>query len=412
MKKFQFRTALLPLLMAPAAALAFETVDSLPWPSSGAFPAYPPEEVRPTDLWVQGGVMRDDNVLRRETGGQGDTISRLGAGFRHEQRIVGRQRVLVEARGDAYAYDRFSELDHFAYSALGDWRWEVGNNLSGSVILGRERRQVDISETGVAARDLVTATRVGATGGYLVTPSLRLRAGLTRGWGERSRRADVETRATAVTLGTDYVSPLGNALGVEYRSAYGDAPVPEFIAPAGTFVNNDFREQELALVASYAAGPQLRTTGRIGKTKRSYTEIAGRDFDGTTGRLGVVWLPGNKTTLAFDAYKEPRSILDVAASHVVAKGIAFGPSWAATAKLVFTARFVRERRIFEGDPALSLAGAPLRDELFKLLRFGVGWEPLRHWQAGFAVDRGERESNIAGRDYSYTALMANLAWRW
>jgi len=412
MKKFQSRVALLPLLMAPAAALAFETVDSLPWPSRGSFPAYPPEEVRPTDIWVQGGVMRDDNILRRETGAQGETVARLGAGFRHEQRIVGRQRVVVEARGDAYSYERFGELDHFAYSALGDWRWEVGNDLSGSVLLGREKRLVDISETQSAVRDMVTSTRVGATAAYLVTPSARLRAGLARGVSERERRADAETRADAVTLGADYVSPLGNTLGLEFRKATGDAPVPELVAPTGTFVNNDYDEREVAVVASYAPGPQLRTGGRLGRTKRSYTEIPGRDFDGTTGRLRVEWLPGNKTILGFEAYKEPRSIIDIAASHIVAKGVAFGPSWAATAKLVFSARFIRERRTFEGDPTLTLAGAPLRDEQVNLLRLGVGWELLRHWQASVAFDRGERESNAAGRDYNYNAIMANLAWRW
>lgn len=412
MKKFQSRVALLPLLMAPAAALAFETVDSLPWPSSGAFPAYPREEVRPTDASIHGGVMRDDNILRRESGTQGDTVARFGAGFRHDQRIVGRQRVAVEARGDIYSYDRFTALDHFAYSALGDWRWEVGNDLSGSVVLAREKRLIDIGETQSAVRDMITTTRFGATGGYLVTPSLRLRAGFARGVSDRERRADAETRANAVTVGADYVSPLGNTLGVEVRKATGDAPVAEPVAPAGTFVNNDYDEREVALVASYSPGPQLRTGGRLGRTKRTYTEIPGRDFDGNTGRLRVEWLPGNKTILGFEAYKEPRSIIDIAASHVVAKGVAFGPSWAATAKLVFAARFIRERRTFEGDPALTLAGAPLRDEQINTLRFGVGWEPLRQWQASFAIDRGERESNIAGRDYKYSALMANLAWRW
>lgn len=412
MKKFQLRVALLPLLMAPAAALAFETVDSLPWPSSGGFPAYPREDVRPTEVWVQGGVMRDDNVLRLETGAQGETIARLGAGFRHEQRIVGRQRVIVEARGDAYSYERFGALDHFAYSALGDWRWEVGNDLSGSVVLAREKRLIDISESQAAVRDMITTTRFGVTGGYLVTPRVRLRAGFTRGEADRERRADAETSADAVTVGADYVSPLGNTVGVEFRRATGDAPVAEPVAPAGTFVDNDYDEREVALVAGYALGPRLRTGGRLGRTKRTYSELPGRDFDGTTGRLRLEWLPGNKTILAFDAYKEPRSIIDVAASHVVAKGIAFGPSWAATAKLVFAARFIRERRTFSGDPALSLAGAPLRDEQVNTLRFGVGWEPLRQWQASFAIDRGERESNFDGRDYQYNAIMANLAWRW
>jgi len=98
-------------LMAPAVALAFETVDTLPWPSSGRFPAYASEaSASPTDLWVQGGVMYDDNLLRLETGALDDTVVRFGGGFRHAQRVIGRQTLVVDARADYYSFDRFDDL--------------------------------------------------------------------------------------------------------------------------------------------------------------------------------------------------------------------------------------------------------------------------------------------------------------
>lgn len=415
MKKVQTRilslAVLVALIAAPGVAFAFLTVDTLPWPSRGAFPAYPPDEVRPTTYWAQGGVMRDDNILRLESGGQGDTVGRVGAGLRYEQRIIGRQRIVVDARGDYYAFDRFSELDHFAYSLGGAWNWEVGNNLAGTVALGRDRRLADISETQRAVRDMITATRLGATAGLLVTPRFRLRGGVTGAWGDRPARSVAETRAAAWSAGAEYVSPLRNTIGVEYRRAEGDAPVPELIAPVGTFVNNDFTEDEVALVATYAFGEQLRSEWRIGRTTREYSQIPGRDFEGTTYRARAEWLPGAKTILGFELYREPRSILDVAASHVIVNGVGFGPSWAATNKLVFSLRLLREQREFEGDPSLVLVGGPLRDELVYITRFGIGWEPARHWEVSFGLDFGERESNFAGRDYKFTAGMANVAWR-
>lgn len=415
MKKVQLRhlalAFLAPLAALPSAALAFLTVDTIPWPSRGGFPAYEGDEVRPTTVWVQGGVMRDDNILRLESGGRGDTVTRVGAGFRHDQRVIGRQRLTVEGRGDYYAFYNFDSLDHFAYALSGTWNWEVGNDVAGTVELGRERRLIDVSEAQAARRDLVTATRLAATGGVFVTPSLRLRAGAASAWGERTVREDVETRGVGWTVGADYVSPLRNTLGVEYRHTTGDAPVPELIAPLGTFVDNDFTEDEVAVVARYAPGTQLRTEVRVGRTRREYDELSGRDFSGTTYRARIAWLPGAKTILGLEAYREPRSILDVAAGHVLVSGIAFGPSWAATNKLVFTARLLRERRKFEGDPNLVALGGPLRDELVYTTRLGVGWEPMRHWELSAAIDFGERESNFAGRDYNYTAGTINLAWR-
>lgn len=409
MKKAQ--AALVASLLAPAVALAFETVDSLPWPSSGRFPAYPADPARPTDIWIQGGMMRDDNILRLESGGRSDTVTRVGAGFSHSQRVIGRQTVRLDARADYYDFQEFQRLDHFAYSGLADWRWEVGNNLSGSIAAGRERRIADLSETQSATRSMVTATRLSATGGYLVTPSVRLRAGVSRTLAERTERTDPETRATSVTAAAEYVTPLRTALGVEARRTDGEAPIAEAVAVLGP-VDNDFREREVAFVASYAPGAFLRGDVRVGRTTRRYTELPNRDFEGTTWRVRGEWLPGNKTSLALALYREPRSIIDVAAGHVVVEGISFGPSWAATNKLVFAARLIREDRTFEGDPALAVPGTPLRDENTRTLRFGVGWEPQRHWEAGFAIDRGERESNISGRDYKFTALTGNLAWRW
>jgi hypothetical protein len=415
MKKVQSRGAVAVLLFSfmtlPGSGLAFEAIDTLPWPSRGAFPAYPREEDRPTDLWVQGGVRREDNALRVETGRQSDTIMRFGAGVRHEQRVIGRQRLRLEARGDLYNYDRFNSLDHFAYSALGNWLWEIGNELSGSIIVGAERRQADIGETLTERLDLVTATRAEATAGYLVTPSFRVRGGLAGARTDRSAARETETRAVSVVAAAEYVTPLANAVGLEYRTTNGEVPISEFVAPLGSFVDNDYRERELSLVATYALGAQLRTGLRLGRTWRDYDQLSGRDFEGNTGRVLVDWVPGNKTILGFEAYREPRSVVEVGASHLFLKGVAFGPRWAATNKLVLSARLVRERRIFEGDPAVTAGGA-LRDELATLLRFAVGWEPQRFWQVGVSLDRGERESNIAGRDYQFTAVTANVAWNW
>ena len=401
----------LTLAFASPLAFAYEAIDTLPWPSFGIYPAYPREADRPTDIWLQAGFLRDDNVLRTETGEQSDTIMRYGGGIRHETRVVGRQRVRLDARGDYYDYRHFNDLDHFAYSLAGDWLWEIGNNWSGTVLIGQAKRQVDMGETQADRLDTAVTTRFAATAAYLVSPSFRLRGGLAGVHADRKTAAETETRAQTVTAAAEYVSPLANTLGVEYRYTNGNAPNLQFVEPLGAFVSNDYREHEIAAVASYAAGTQLRFGGRLGYTRRDYDEFPTRDFDGWTGRIALDWLPGNKTILGFEAYREPRSIIDVSASHVLVSGVAFGPRWAVTNQVVLSARFARERRLFDGDPSLT-AGATLRDELATLVRFAVGWEPQRRWQLGLAVDLGERESNEVGRDFQFQAVMGNLAYVW
>jgi hypothetical protein len=414
MKNVQRRSAALALLLflavASTAASAFEGIDTLPWPSTGVFPAYPREGDRPTDVLVQAGVYRDNNALRVETGAQSDTITRFGVGVRQDARIIGRQRLRLQARGDYYNYNHFNGLDHFAYSLLGDWLWEIGNELSGEVLVGRDRRQIDVGETLTDRLDIATLTRVAGTAAYRISPNFRVRGGLAGTREDRNEARDREIRAASLTAAAEYVSPLANTVGLEYRSTHAKAPNAQFVTGLG-FVDNDYDEREISLVATYALGAQLRSRLRLGRTTRDYGDIPQRDFQGTTGILGVDWAPGTKTILGFEAYRLPRSIIDVAASHQLIKGVAFGPRWAATNKLVLSARILRERRVFDGDPSL-IAGATLRDELVTLWRFALGWEPQRFWQVGVGLDRGERESNVAGRDYQFTAVMANLAYTW
>jgi hypothetical protein len=395
------------LTLAPVAAFAFETVDALPWPSSGAFPAYRAEEIRPWGFFVQGGVMHDDNVLRLPSGERSDNILRYGAGVRAEQLVYGRQRLLVEAVGEYYDYDTFSELDHFAYGLRGEWLWELGNQLAGTVGYRRRKRLADVGEIQAPVRDLITEDRLYAAAAYRFAPDWRLTGGAEWGKAEHSDRPIADAGATTVRGGIVYVTPIGNRIGAEVRRTEGEAPVDETLLGPGAFAGNEFRETEYAATLLYGLGVTLRVGGRIGYTERTYTLVQGRDFSGTSGRATIEWLPGPRTILAFEAFHEPSAVLDADALHVVRTGFAFGPSWAPTPKLVLSARFSWEERDYEGDPRV-VTGAPERDETLRFVRLGAGWEMTRNLQLSAALDRGDRDSNIAARDYRFTAATLNL----
>jgi len=401
------------LLLASNAAQAFETVDALVWPSDGRFPAYPPEVIYPYSVFVEAGAMYDSNILRTSANAEPDNVFRFGAGGRVDQRIYGRQALRLEARGDSYLFDKFSDLNHFAYAGAATWLWEIGNDFAGTLGYARTHRLASLAETQQAIKRMVTTDDFYGTGAWRLGPHARLRGGLAYGRGVRDtpgeERVTLGTRTA--TVGADWVTNLGNAIGIEHRQSRGDAPVSVGIDPNSTFGSNDYKERETSLVAAYVSGVTLRFAGRVGRTTRTYTDLP-NNFSGTTYRGLAEWLPGNKTILAFEAYREPRAILDVAASHVLTQGIAFGPSWAPTAKIVTGLRFVNEHRRFISADANVAPVGTLLDETVRTIRLGIGWEPQRLLQVGLGLDRGNRDSNTLGRNYNYTAAMANVRVIW
>src|SRR5688500_17322838 len=122
------------LALAPAVALAFEAVDSIPYPSRGGFPeAYDRDPVYPTRLSAEVGLMYDSNPFRLADGAdtsallgkpeRSDAIMRYGVDLRHVARVFGRQSVRMHARGEYNDYLRYNILDHFAYVLTGEWLW-------------------------------------------------------------------------------------------------------------------------------------------------------------------------------------------------------------------------------------------------------------------------------------------------
>jgi len=138
---------LLPwLLLSPFAVHAFEAVDVLHPTGSGQYLAYPADPIQPYELWAQFGMMYDTNILRRTTGNNDETVARASVGGRWDQRVVGRQGLHVVGQIDGFLYNKFSDLDNIGYSGLGEWRWELGNQLAGTLGYGRRHYQTDLGE--------------------------------------------------------------------------------------------------------------------------------------------------------------------------------------------------------------------------------------------------------------------------
>ena len=157
--KSRWKHAAVLLALAPAAALSFETVDTLRFPSDGRFPAWDADPVRPWTIFAYGGAMYDSNPFRLPTGDESDTVVRLGVGGRSLTRVVGRQRLLLEGFGEYNDFADFNEIDHAAYGLRADWIWEIGNQTNGVVRYARSKRHADLGEFRTLTRTMITDER-------------------------------------------------------------------------------------------------------------------------------------------------------------------------------------------------------------------------------------------------------------
>lgn len=398
------------LLLSPLAAFAqqFDAVDTLLPSSSGQYYAYPPEPLPLHELWASFGMDYDTNILRRTTGDNSEVVSRASVGARWDGRVVGRQGLHLVGRVDGYVYNKFSDLDNVGYSALGEWRWEAGNDLAGAVGASSRRWQASLSEIQRAQYDPITENRVYANGRWAVGPHLGLRGGVDYAGYHRPSRDLSNTQTVMGTAGVDWITDLGNMIGLEVRQSHGNAPVNPLVDPNGVLGNNDFQQTDVAIVGTWLISPTLRFAGNYGHSHRTYTQLSDRDFNGPTYRAALHWAPLAKVYLDFDASKHVSSIIDVGASHVVVRSVSFGPGWALTAKTNLTARFINQHLNYAADATSVLTGEPLREEIVRAFRLGSYWEYTRQVHITAAWENGERESNQLGRNYRFNAYMANL----
>jgi exopolysaccharide biosynthesis operon protein EpsL len=402
----------------PAAVSAVQTIDDLYWPDEGKFPAYSAEsddgKVR---FSIFGGVDRDSNPFRLSDSAdpqtaigstsKADTVYRAGVGLKAGLPF-NRQRVLLDFQVQNVNYHSFDVLDHTAYRASGAWNWQAGDQWSGAIGYSQREFLANLADIQAPIKDMITENRAFASGGFRFTPRWRIRGALdwTRWDHSDPTRDSLDANIPSGTIGLDYVTPLGNSVGVQSKYSVGDYPNRQVVA--GSTVDNSYKELESSAVMHWIFTSKSIFDARAGYTSRRQDQVPQRDFDGFTGRLNYDWFIGPRTLLNFAVWREIQSTEDISASYILSEGWGIGPAWAPTSKIVLQAKYIREDRDYRGDPGFVVSGGPPREDTFRGVRLNVGYAPRRNIQLSASAEGGDRESSVAGADYDYSAVSANV----
>lgn len=367
------------------------------------------EKDRPLQFRVYGGYRYDSNLFRLSdsedaqsaigSSDKSDNIYQLGAGARLEMQ-KSRQRFSVDGEVEQNWFQNFGTLDHSSNRLRGAWDWEAGNHWNGTIGLGHRRYLESFTNTQQNVRDMIDRNAISGSANYRPVSYLRFSADLD--WVDSDHDADtrqrLDNKLSSAAFTASWVTPAENAIGVQFRTT--DARYPNAF-------DNDYDEKEYSVVATWRASAASVFRGRFGRTEREFEQGSDQNFDGPTWRLGYEWSPTDKTALEVAVWRELYGFEDLTDNYVRSTGFGLFPAWSVTPKLVLQGRAMYQQRDYFGNVAFVTASGQ-REDKDRMLQVAAIWSPLRLTKLVFAVERGDRDSNVAFADFDYYMVSVGI----
>lgn len=367
-------------------------------------------------------LTRDSNVPRASsvsrtqfygTDSLADTYLKGTVGLNFDRRIS-QQRLQAEAQVDGFKYNNYDQFDNVGYRAGVNYDWVIGRPLFGQIGAQTYRYEPQIQDgqaiDGGRERNRIDRQFIYLKGGFRFTPSLSLIGGADFDRRRNSlqvfEQSDLDidgfeggirwAPGTGLELDFVYRHSKGDYKSLQNRTINGD---PIF----GTPLDNDYKQDELLIRATYRPTEETRLTGVIGQTKRDFNDRAraNNDFDGITLRGDFEWALTGLTTMRILVARdvEPQDGVWVA-SYAEATQFAIRPRIQMTGRIKLEPFYHHVNRKYSGELADSRG---VRKD--KLNLFGVlGTYELTRTVSLFGELRRERRTS----NFDYAEFSANI----
>ena len=348
------------------------------------------------------GFMRDNNLFRLPDGVQvpnpalninskSDTAFIYGAGLRYDK-MLSRQRVLVDLGVSETKFDKNSDLDYTGYDGKLAWYWRVGNDWDGEASYRKRKTLGGFADVVQKLQDLVQSDYYRLTAGYQLDNRWRVSAELAKEEHDHSafnqRTLDVDAKTAGV--GLMYRTPADNSIGAQARRTDRDYPNRGLVTPS-----NNHTEDRINAVALWRLTGLLRLDAQAGYVDVSHDQDSSRDFSGFSWRAAATWDATGKFRMTVTGFRDVRLYEDVNTDYIVANGINITPVYAITSKVTMQGDFIYEKRDFRPNTS--------REDDFRLFRLGVVYQALRNVDLSLSWETGDRKSNFSFNSYDYQA---------
>jgi exopolysaccharide biosynthesis operon protein EpsL len=370
-----------------------------------------------------GGITYDSNLFRLPNGVQppgpnGSTASRdafiynIGAGISADV-PYSRQRFQANLIVNDYKYtpSSLSYLDYVGGSGRAAWLWQAGDDWSGSVAYGLSRALQTYTYTFSSARNIIDTQYLTFAPRYRIAPNWELQAGANYTTVSNSAPSvDPNTGVASpnvndynqlgFSLGTRYITPSGNSVGVTLQSW--NARFPNQVPVEGSEFNNAYRETRLATFFDWIFSGASKIDGNIGYVVRRHDDLPERDFHGVTGAAGWTWTPSDKTSVRLAAARTLGGLEDLTVTYARTYTLSVNPSYQLTGKVRLNGIAQYQNVAFLGDTGIPGVTSPLVGRVDRIGTLGAGltYQATRTLQFGLNYAFSHRNSNVPSADFN------------
>lgn len=348
----------------PSASRRRRTLATLAGSLSLAIPALAAAPEEGMQLIACIGWAYDDNLLRVADdeqpfdGRRSDAYRTLEGGVVYHKRIS-RQRIEATAKVSKVAFDHFDQLDYSGRDLVGTWFWEVGNKFEGHIDTLYVQTLAPYTDFDSDERNLRQQRRNTVDAGWKLHPDWKLRVGAARDKYSYALPAQRFNNRTEKAYETEllYQPKSGSAVGVVARRVKGSYP---YRRPFNNNVlTDDFTQDELKARINWLATGTTTLQALAGYVRRDQPSYGEGTTSGFNGRITAIYTPQGKISYTGAVWREFAPIESPNVSYTLNKGVSFGATWLASAKLKLDASAMVEKRdytarvVFAGSDALN-----------------------------------------------------------
>jgi len=357
--------------------------------------------------YVSTSVAYDDNVFRLSdktlaplilgTSSVSDTINRTEIGTNLDWKIS-RQHLVLNGNLNQTRFNRFGFINNDGYSYKAGWNWQLMNHLSGELSVSQDQSMAGFTEIQSPILNMRTRKIKLATANWEFHPRWRVyvRGDQTDFGNSLSSYASSNRTESAYETGIKYLTPNFNTVALSLREI--DSQYVNRDPVSLALFGNANQQRELAVDTSWNATGKMRLQTRVAKVEREYTDVAQRNFNQWTGRVGVDWQVFNEIAISTSVSRALYAVDDFRASFVQSDILSFSPTWAISSKLTLQGSANYEDRNYLGNPVFNFAGQPREDKITNS-SLSLSYLPHRKVQLQLMWNNERRVSNFANVGY-------------